>query len=941
MNSIKVCYGLVVSICFLAVSNQGWAQQSESVMEEVVVTGTHIRGSSTEAPVPVSVIRRSDIEDLGAPTVTDIANNLPWASGNENRSNALGAQNGNTGTAKINLRGLGLGTTLVLFNSKRMAHQATSSTDGSAFVDINYMPGIMLDRVEVLKDGAAAVYGSDAVAGVVNFIPREDFVGTELQVNYRGRASGTRAEEWDISAIWGMQFDSGNLVIAGAYSEVAKLRGDQLGFTVEQLEANRTVSTLAGPGSFIPTPNLPAQGLAFVNLAASVGVPAELFAVLPADGGVRGLPINDPDCEAMGGINFNVAGRTAVLPLPPAFGRCGYSFRKHYNLADDQQKINIYSNFKYEVNDNLEFYADLGYYSIDVDNIGNSPSFPVLNFVTIPGEHPANIYGVDGIFLGRPFGQNFPSMWGTREYRTYRFVSGLTGGINDNWDFDVSVSYSNVNVEDSAPTVYQQRFDDAMHGLGGPNCNTSTGTPGVGNCMWFNPFGTRFSTMTNSLEVENHMRGVNFIDSTSDLLVVDGVFTGDLWDTDSGAVQAAFGFQYRYSGLDLERNADSTVPGTYIFVGGGNEFDKGLDLYALFAELAVPVSDNVELQLAARYEDYGGDTGDTFDPKIAARWTLNDVLTIRASASTTFRAPTLNQQYSRATGLVSLVDGTTTGFKAVDATGNPLLNPESADTFNIGILLNPTENLTASLDYWRFDFEDIIGVESGQTKVSIENLLCPLRTADCRDPAIIRNALTGEDPIDNLQHSGEIVRVISSYVNAPSVDTDGLDLDINWRLTTQSAGDFSLGVQAMYTFHYTIKGIAGIQNGQVGNITIEAAGNRNVQNFARPLPDLKANFTVGWFMGGHTASAILRYISDYSDDKTLTQEFNSTIDSMTTFDLHYSYSFNQDQTRLSLAIFNATDEDPPFADQDLNFDARTHNPFGRMFQLVVRHQFNM
>ena len=201
MNSIKVRYCSIILICFSALCSNGWTEQSDRVIEEIVVTGTHIKGSSTEAPVPISVMDRLEIESLGAPTLTDIVNDLPWASGNENRSNALGAQNQNTGTAKVNLRGLGLGTTLVLFNSKRMAHQATPSTDGSAFVDINYMPSIMLRRVEVLKDGAAALYGSDAVAGVINFIPRDEFTGAELQANYRERASGTSAENWDVSGI--------------------------------------------------------------------------------------------------------------------------------------------------------------------------------------------------------------------------------------------------------------------------------------------------------------------------------------------------------------------------------------------------------------------------------------------------------------------------------------------------------------------------------------------------------------------------------------------------------------------------------------------------------------------------------------------------------------------------------------------------------------------
>ncbi|MDZ7684744.1 MAG: TonB-dependent receptor [Gammaproteobacteria bacterium] len=919
----------IVSIAFLAAS-AFWFQlpATAQVIEEVVVTGTYIRGASTDAPVPVSVIGRGDIEEMGAPTVTDLVNDLPWASGNENRSNALGAQNNNTGAAMINLRGLGLGSTLTLFNGKRMTSQATATSDGSKFVDINYMPSIMLDRIEILKDGAAALYGSDAVAGVVNLMPRSMFTGFETQLNFRNRASGADQKNWDISAIWGTATTNMNLVIAAAYSEVGKLREDQLDFTTPQMDANRGVSSLAGPGSFIPTPDVsdPAQLGAFMNLPNVIGAPF-----------ISGMPINDPNCEATGGIEFNVAGTTADLGLPDAYGRCGYTFVRHYNVADDQQKINVYSNLNYHLNDRHEFYADLGYYNNDVDEIGNSPSFPVLKFVTVPGSHPDNMYGMDGIFLGRPFGQNFPTSFGYREYETWRTVGGFRGDINLNWDYDVSLSYSTNNVDDRTPTVYQQRFDDAMNGLGGPNCDPASGTPGAGSCYYFNPFGTRFSSSPNREDVEDHLRGINAVDATSELFVLDAVFTGDLWEMKHGPVQSAFGFQYREDTLEVDRDEDSVVPGTWIFVGGGNEYDESQDVYAVFGELSMPLAMNVDMQLAARYEDYGSGIGNTFDPKIAVRWDFNHMVTLRASASTTFRAPTLNQRFSTGTALVSLVDGGSAGYKAVDATGDPSLEPESANSYNIGLLFNPTPDISASIDYWRLDFTDIIGTESAQARVNIENINCPGLTPDCRDPKIIRNPIGNEDPNDNLEHSGEITRVISQYINAPAVDTDGVDVDVTWNIPTRELGNFQLKLQGMYQFNYTISGILGVQDGQVGTFEVEAVGSRNEQNFARPLPEWKANLSVGWVMGNHAATAIVRHITDYEDDKTVDRTFNDVVDAQTTLDLHYTYSFADSPTSLSLGLLNATDEDPPFADQDLNFDARTHSPFGRMYRIVLRH----
>jgi len=861
------------------------------------------------------VVDRGDLEALGAPTTTDIVNDLVINAGSENRSNPLGGQNRNTGTANVNLRGLGLDKTLVLFN-------------------------IALERLEVLKDGAAATYGSDAVAGVVNMITRTDFTGLEFSGSYRDRMESPNQGNWDLSGIWGWENASTNLVIAAAYSEVEQLVASDMPFAsfVDDsiLNANRGVSTLAGPGAFIPL-GVPTTGF-FAGVVDVAGVP------LIANDATSPAPDCGPD-----GLVFNVLGGTADLGLSPIVGRCGYSFVKHYNLADDQEKINFWSTLRSDVGDNAEIYGEFAYYSVDVSDIGNSPSFPVLRFVVMPATHPANPHGVPGIYLGRPFGQNFPSKPSWRDYETYRAVAGIQGEFGNGWSFDTSVSYSSNNVKESSPTVVQQRFADAINGLGGPSCDIATGTPGVGDCMWFNPFSTRWSNpaLANDPSVEEFMRSSNDLDQTADLLVVDAVVSGDLWDIGAGTVMGAFGVQYRDESLDVNRNLIATIPGSFIFVGGGIEVDESQDVYALFGELAIPLADNFEAQLALRYEDYGSGIGDTIDPKLAVLWTVNDVLSLRGSVSTTFRAPTLHQRFNQETNLVPFSDvpkggGTpSTGFKAADTTGNPNLSPESATTFNVGLVVEGTDNLHFTLDYWNIDFEDVIAIENGQTKVTIENTLCVDRTPDCRDPDIIRNALAGEDPNDNLQHSGEITRVIVPFINAPTVKTDGIDVSAIWDIPTAGANEFMLGLDTSYMLNYDIGGVPGVVGGSVTTVEIDAVGNRNEQNIAAPLPQWRANFTAGWSNDRHSARAILRHIDDYTDDKTAAQTFNSVIDSYTTVDLHYNYTFANDKTTLGLNVTNIADEDPPFADQDLNFEARTHDPFGRQYQIVFRHNFDL
>ncbi len=335
-------------VAALAVSGLAWSQADDEVIEEIITTGTLIRGSSTTGALPITVVNRNDLEALGAPTTTDIVNDLVINTGSENRSNALGGQNRNTGTANINLRGLGLDKTLVLFNGKRQVIHSTSAGSGASFVDINMIPGIALERLEVLKDGAAAIYGSDTVAGVVNMITRTDFTGLEVSGSYRDRMESPNQANWDLSGIWGWENASTNLVIAAAYSEVEQLVASDMPFasfvTDSILNANRGVSSLAGPGAFIPL-GVPTKGF-FAGAATLAGVP---------------LIANDarspaPDCGPEG-IPFNVFGGIADVGLPAFTGRCGYSFVKHFNLADDQEKINLWSTLRSDFFDNAEFYV--------------------------------------------------------------------------------------------------------------------------------------------------------------------------------------------------------------------------------------------------------------------------------------------------------------------------------------------------------------------------------------------------------------------------------------------------------------------------------------------------------------------------------------------------------------------------------------------------------
>ena len=188
--------------------------QNDTVLEEVIITGSFIKGTPTDAPSPVSVIDRENLLQQGSPSTIDIVANLPFSIGTENQSNQFAS--GNTaGTANINLRGLGLSRTLVLMNGRRLVTAAAQANDGSAFVDINTIPALAVNRIEVLKDGAAATYGSDAVAGVANFSTRHDFVGLEISGSFQD-IDGSDGD-YDLGAIWGVEGDGFNIVTSFGY----------------------------------------------------------------------------------------------------------------------------------------------------------------------------------------------------------------------------------------------------------------------------------------------------------------------------------------------------------------------------------------------------------------------------------------------------------------------------------------------------------------------------------------------------------------------------------------------------------------------------------------------------------------------------------------------------------------------------------------------------
>lgn len=358
-------------------------------------------------------------------------------------------------------------------------------------------------------------------------------------------------------------------------------------------------------------------------------------------------------------------------------------------------------------------------------------------------------------------------------------------------------------------------------------------------------------------------------------------------------------------------------------MSGGRPVDEDQDVHSLFFETALNISENLDIQLAVRYEDYGD--SDTFDPKLSGRYDVTDWLTLRGAVQTTFRGPDLDATAESRVTALSFV-GPTAAFKAIDIVGNPDVQPEEAFTWNIGAVMNPMENLTVTLDYWTFDFENPIVVES------FNDLVNAYVAGGAAKEAVQSQIFCTGGTNDGSCEGAAIERIEVQTINGPSLETSGIDLFVDY-LVEAGPGMFNFGLDLSHTLEYEIDDY--VKGGVLVADSFDGAGFLNAGRSARPLPDLKGRARFEYTMGNHNASLFVNYTNSYDDERTGLVGQGVSVDSHTTFDLHYQVRLMKEKLRLNLSATNLTDEDPPLARVDLNYDAYTHNGIGRMLRFGV------
>lgn len=897
-----------VALCLsLTVIQPVIAQQrtDDESVEEVVVTGSFIERPA-DRPQPVTVLTAAEIGLSQRQSLAETFKDMPQVQATSAIVN--GNENFVSPTTNVNLRGLGPRATLVLMNGRRQTVDGSAGLDGVVSVDINNLsPAIMIERIEVLTDGASALYGSDAVAGVVNLITRSNFDSIELKTEVQS-IDEIGSADFTFGALFGSQGDETSLVAGVEWSRQERMNSEDR-YSEQRLANYGLTSTFANPGSFRP--------------------------IDPGTGAVLGPYVPDPLCGTNTIKTGLAAGIVANLPGPPGTGQgCIMSLSLGRAIVPDAEQLNGLAVATHDFGNGMTAQAEAGFarsrYQYDFGyGLPILPPFPVAPGAN-PGVAAAGLNtAVDYQVRTRirsPLGDEPTNTLAQQD--TYRVAASVEGGFGDSgWDWNAAFTFSQNNTRNVGGDTIRDRFNRAVQGLGGPSCGAG-GTPGTGDCLWYNPFANRFLAQPgdpnyNDPILQDWIFARSNTEGTGELETIDFLVTGEIGEMAGGPTGIAIGLQQREQEFSVDYDPITETGGYAFNTTPQQDFGGVRETDALFAELVMYPSDAVEIQLAARYEDYG--KVDSTDPKIGFLWTPADGLFIRATAGTSFRQPGEIQSFGTASqGGGNWINGAATNARGL-LQGDPNLLPEESTNYTVGITWDITDNFTMDLNYFDIDFENLIVTEDGTVIMAND-------AADgfITDPRIELFPGAPNEVCEVTGNTGpscisidDIALLRLSYVNQDFMKTSGIDFNFDWRFGSD-ANQWNVGLNGTYVDKYTLT-----SEGRV----FEGAGSYNSANFGYPNSDLIANLKFDWLNGNHHARATVRHIAGLVNDQLPLNAGTETKD-FQMLDVLYEYTLPSGRGALTGAILNATDEEDPIRQGDL----RTTTSFvydlrGRMYRI--------
>ena len=891
---LACAFGAVSTISFSGAVAAQEAEEAADSVEKIEVTGSRIRRTDIEGANPVTVMSRLDIEKFGITSIGDVLQAIPSAGSAINTNN----NNGGNGTTTINIRGIGSNRTLVLVNGKRWAPGLTGS------VDLNNIPASIIERIEVLKDGASAVYGSDAVAGVVNIITRQDFEGVHASgyIGQYDEGDGNK-EQWDVG--FGAANDKGNVYFNVSYvEEEATLAGDR---------AISAVPVFGTPEGF---------------------------------GGSSAPPQGRFWTFDQAGTSFSEQGDSAGGLEPWVEPDSRFNFAPFNYLSTPQERTNIYSQARYELTDNLSVNVT-GFYGNRKSEqaLAPTPLFIGTAFgdsgFTLSADNQYNPYGVDistdqsvldadpnarELFL---FGRRMMEA-GFRSFKQnvdqFQFNGGFDGVLEfADREFYWDANYTYADITQNQLTDGLLNMNRVALAIGDPaNC--------TGDCTPLNLFGgsTALGEGTITQEMLDYITFTAQDEQSTSLESYSANISGEVLELPAGYLAFAAGYEKRWQeGYD---QPDAIIAAGITSGNARQPTEGSFSVEEAYLELAIPLLSDLEfveqldLELATRYSDYSN-FGDTTNSKVGLKWRVNDDLIIRGTWSEAFRAPSLDELFSgNSDSFAPLTDPCNGGAAAnpdlpgcagIPATyeqpnsqirttvgGNANLQAEEAESFTYGFVYSPEQVDGLSITFDVFDIE----VDNAVSTVGAQTILNA-----CAETGVNLCSLITRGA------GGNVVDLFNGAVNLGGQTTSGFDYNVAYNFETDY-GDFRVNWDGTYVDERTTIVIDPVTNTTAEFNDAGLAGDRDV------VPRIRTNLAVTWSYEDFTANWLVRFIGHTTelcsiDGDVLDQQLCSDpslevggtsyneLDDMAYHDVSLGYAVN-DNLRITLGVNNLFDTDP-------------------------------
>jgi iron complex outermembrane receptor protein len=874
--------GALAGIGLLAALPAAAQDTSGQPIQRVEVTGSSIKRLAAESSLPITTIRAADFVKQGLTTAQDVLNTIPMNQTSTVTSSAVGSGTG--GRSSADLRGLGGDKTLVLLNGRRLAnHPYFADT-----VDLNIIPIAALERVEVLRDGASAIYGTDAIGGVINFITKRSVKGSALTVEgYEPlRRGGGSEQRVNLSGGWGdLNRDGYSMFGVLDYHQQSALRATERGFARTGVRPERgmnEVSRTTFPANFFSTLGV-AGNPYFATGCSPTGTSSD---TAPAT--------DDPVCE------FDYTQYIDLIPKTRQYSAMG-KFNRQFT-PDHLGSIEfVWGRSTNEVNVSPPPMSNLG-----ITMTAASPYYPGNGAVpAFPG-----LTGEDLDISWRPIESGRRLNYDSSS--TARLQASLEGTLAG-WDYNTAISHSTGRARSSFRGGYliDQRIIE-----------------GVGAGI-LNPFGPQSPAGADYLQ--NSLLLGEYVHARINSSAVDARASRELMTLPGGPLGFALGAEFRRDRAKYFVNRELASQASSSGFADAQDTSGQRSIYAVFTELNVPVIKDLELNFAGRYDHYS-DVGGSFNPKVALRYQPTRQVLVRGSFNKGFRAPTLfdlfaPQQTTNSSDTYDdpvlcpggvAVPGANPNIvcsqqQNVRGGGNPDLSPEKSRTYSAGIVFEPIPSLTVSADYWNIKLKDQISQLAEQT---IFGNFQRYQNLFVYDPSGTR-----------------LNYVLDITSNLGEVRTRGLDLSVLYRLPKNPFGNLSLSIDGTYVNKYEY------QNERGGEFTQNAGRYAD----ATPVFRWRHNLLLTLVRGDYTFNLANRYMSHYVDQNTaVAPEFYNNVGHYSTWSLSTTFTGNK-MFELTAGIKNLFDEEPPFTNQVTNFqlgyDPRYTDPLGRTVYARLTYKF--